>query len=647
MAAVAARAGQVLVVGALAGLSVFWIAFARQQGVAWDADRDLPLTAGFSRAERAGAETFAWTSASASFELAGARRSVPWVCDVRLRGGRPPGVPQPLVQLGADGLVSATVTATNDYQDVRVPIAARPGRTGLRLTIAASPVMVPGPADPRPLGVQVDRLACRPDATAFLVPPGAALAAAAAVPGAFGAATVVLGLPLPAALVAAGTLAVGQAWPLAVQAGPYSSFPATLVRLGGVLSLVLVVVGLATRLGGRPLSTPAACAIAFVAAAFVLEVSALLHPAKPIVDAQFQAHRLEWVLAGRWFFTQPMPDGVRFPYAIGLYLVAAPWTLVTSDHVALVRIVASAARALAALALYALVRSAGGSRPEAAASTMGVYLVPLPYLNVGNANLTFVFAQAVATMTLAAAVVIGPRGRGLAGGLALSAVAGLAFLSHVGVFPVLLTTLIVLAGLYWWSAGGNRRAAAVVAAAALAAAIFSVVAYYGRFAEAYQSLDRVISRATSMVSGPAAESSEAQPPAAPAGLTLPQRALNAVRIVVRAIGWPLLLLAVAGAWRAWRDRSRDRALLAAAATIAGGAVFLVSAVAAPVEPRFQRYTDEFLDRVSYMSLPAAVLLAARGLGWAWQAGRLARAAAVVVLVAAVWGAVEAWMAWLR
>ena len=73
------------------------------------------------------------------------------------------------------------------------------------------------------------------------------------------------------------------------------------------------------------LSETAATAIAISIVALVLELEGLLHPSKALVDAVFHAHRLDTVLEGRYFFTQPMPSGVEFPYAIGLYVTAMPW----------------------------------------------------------------------------------------------------------------------------------------------------------------------------------------------------------------------------------------------------------------------------------------------------------------------------------
>ena len=69
-------------------------------------------------------------------------------------------------------------------------------------------------------------------------------------------------------------------------------------------------------------------------------------PQRQRSDALFHAHRLEYVLSGRYFFTQLMPGGIQFPYAIALYVFAAPWAGLARDHVALLRIVVSASEAV-------------------------------------------------------------------------------------------------------------------------------------------------------------------------------------------------------------------------------------------------------------------------------------------------------------
>ncbi|MBF6216490.1 hypothetical protein IU487_36585, partial [Nocardia puris] len=84
-------------------------------------------------------------------------------------------------------------------------------------------------------------------------------------------------------------------------------------------------------------------------------------------------------MAGRYYFTQVMPGGVEFPYAIGLYVFAAPWSWLTNDHVTLLRVVVIAAEAGAGALLYAMIaRSCGDGR--AGALAVALYsLVPLPY----------------------------------------------------------------------------------------------------------------------------------------------------------------------------------------------------------------------------------------------------------------------------
>ena len=75
-------------------------------------------------------------------------------------------------------------------------------------------------------------------------------------------------------------------------------------------------------------------------------------------------------------------------------------------------------------------------------------------------------------------------------------------------------------------------------------------------------------------------------------------------------------------------------------------LFLAAAVLFPVEPQFQRYTDEYVQRVYDATAPALVVLAAAALAWAWQAGAVARLAAGAMLIAASGLAAQAWWAWL-
>lgn len=403
----------------------------------------------------------------------------------------------------------------------------------------------------------------------------------------------------------------------------------------------------------QPLSAAAKFVMAFSAGALFLQLLALLHPSKQVIDAVFHAHRLEWVLGGRYFFTQIMPDGVRFPYAIGLYVVAAPWTHVTSDHVALLRVVVSVFHAIAGVLLYPVVARAWGDRSIGAAAVVLYHVVPLPYLVIGNANMTFAFGQSMAVMTMAAAAALSLRSRDVVQWFVLFLVASLAFLSHVAVFPILASTLVAAAVLYWWLGGPTLRAPAyAVFLAAVLAAIVSVVSYYGQFGEAFETLNRVRGRSTgAAVSAPAPDSgahvSAVEPRAVPpTPLSRPVRLGRALTQGVHDVSWPILILAAIGVWRLWVAGARDRLGLALAAWGLAYAAFVLFSVATPVEARFQRYTDEFVSRVNYATLPAVVILAARGAVWGWSAGLVTRIVFAILMLAAVMTGVQKWMGWL-
>jgi hypothetical protein len=70
-------------------------------------------------------------------------------------------------------------------------------------------------------------------------------------------------------------------------------------------------------------------------------------------------------------------------------------------------------------------------------------------------------------------------------------------------------------------------------------------------------------------------------------------------------------------------------------------------VIAPVEPRFERYTDEFISRLYYAVTPAVAILAAGGASWLWTRGWRGRGAAVAGLFAAVLGAARMWLGWIQ
>lgn len=647
-----ARGVLALLVGAVGGIVCLGIAYNQHASFALEMDRDLPrLVAGVYPVERNGEDTFAWTSARATVSLPGADRTRAWHCLVRVRGARPAPLALPLVRVQVDTNPVSTHQTTNDYQDVTIAVPERPGESGLHLTLVVEPAFVPSPQDRRELGVQIDRLACEPDSVAW--PPRDAWMTAGILGGAFGLFLSAIGVGVFTILGATVCFAALLAWALSNGVAPYSpAYLMRVTRIGVSTCIAGAVAAACLESWRRKQFQPAArAALALSAGALILKSAVLLHPAKPLVDALFHAHRFEAVAAGSYFFTQPMPDGVRFPYAIALYVCALPFSYLTSDHVALLKILVATSEMLAGLALYPVVVATWGNPAVGGLAVALFHVVPLPYLVVGNANLTFAFGQSVA-LVAAAIAAAWPTNRlatSMAAGLVLTS---LGFLSHIATFSSLGVALVVMAAFYFlWGETPLRKAGVAIFVSAVLAAVLSVVVYYGHFTEVYQTLARVTGQSTSTSPSPVPAvggNGEPQSGAAePQRQGLGARSMRALQLGVRAAGWPLVILAFFGAWRVTVDGWRRRLTLTVMAWLATYVGFVGFSVWTPVEPQFQRYADEFVDRVNYATLPAVVLLAAYGLVWAWRRGASTRVASTALVVAALVMGVRQWASWLQ
>jgi hypothetical protein len=104
------------------------------------------------------------------------------------------------------------------------------------------------------------------------------------------------------------------------------------------------------------------------------------------------------------------------------------------------------------------------------------------------------------------------------------------------------------------------------------------------------------------------------------------------------------MLAIPGLWLVWRG-PRDRLTLGLVAWGIGFAAFLAFRIIAPVDARLQRYADEFIDRLYYITLPVIAALAARATAGAWRIGGLARWVSVGLVLAAAVAAAARWSAW--
>jgi hypothetical protein len=652
------RAVAAALFGALAGPVCLVFAYAMKPDVGFAIDNLPPTTSGFYPAEREGTRYFVWTSRRADITLAGLDRRSEWSCSVRFRGARAGTLPQPDLDVAVDGVTLATRRATNDFQEVSVTAPARPLTPGLALTITASTTFVPGGPDPRTLGVQVDQLGCRPVGSSVVLPPRHASWAAAVAAAALGAGLGLTGVTAGSAVLGTVLIAAAQTVPLSAGAAPYTDYPDTLVRLAAWIALLMVIaLKLVEASNRQALRNTARFVVVFSAGAIYLKLGALLHPSRPVVDALFHAHRLEWVLAGRYYFTQLSTSATPFPYAIGLYVFAAPWSVLTHNYVTLLRIVVCASEAIAGALLYLMVVRARGDRIMGAMAVALFNLVPLSYVIVGNGNLTHAFGQSVALATIAAATIWPSRPRQIGRFAAMVLLATLGFIAHISTVILLLATLLALWFFYRFLGGPAMRAPArFVVLAAAVALVFSVVLYWGHFGKVYDAqLTRVraVAAAKAAPPPPAAVSPQSGggsatpvPALGHSMIPLPLRAVDAVRQTVGNIGWPILILALVGAWRLWVDGGRDRLVFAVAAWSAVGLGFVGLSVLTAVDVRYQQDAWEFIGRVEHTTCPAAVILAAAGATWAWSAGRVARLASWAVLLAAVVIGFRAWAGWL-
>ena len=131
-----------------------------------------------------------------------------------------------------------------------------------------------------------------------------------------------------------------------------------------------------------------------------------------------------------------------------------------------------------------------------------------------------------------------------------------------------------------------------------------------------------------------------------ATLPLSARVKQTFSQTVSSLGWPILLLALVGTWRLTLEGARDRLGLAIGGWGVVCLAFVAFSVIIPGSRTYQQDAFEFISRVEHATMPAAVLLAARGAVWAWRAGRTPRVASGALLLWAVVTGVQAWAQWL-
>jgi hypothetical protein len=621
-------------------------------------DRLPPGVRGFYPPERQGKTSFAWSSGSVHVAFDLIDRRAPWDCRADIINWRSPTAGPARVQIRSGGSLLLDRQIGDATASLAFTIPADPAVSGIDFDIGVSPTFRPGPQDTRELGLAFEAIACGPAAGSTPRPAASVVARSAAAAAAVGLTLGVAGLPALAAVGMGTAVAVAQSWSLASggAAQSLSSPPVfLLVVLFGLCCLLPV--ALAAGVLRTSLSTPARLAVAVSACAFYVKLIFLLHPEKDLVDAVFHAHRLEWVLAGRYYFTQLSTSATPFPYAIGLYVFSAPWSLLTSDHVTLLRIVVYASEALAGASLYAMIAGVWNDRAAGVCAVLLFHLLPIPYIVIGNANLTAAFGHSAALVAMTAAVTwtFGARWRSQL--LGTTALAALAFLSHVGSATVLLPTLAALA-LYFWTWGGpsGRRQAMMVAAATGLALALAIGLYYAHFGSLYRPhIQKARAAITEVIGGgaaPAAPGIELTPASEPS--QVPARKAPPLQLGLKgalaqtrgSLGWPIIVLALAGAWSLLLRRRVDRLVLGLGAWATAFVLFLGWSVLRTVEPKYVQDTWEFIGRVELATSPAAAVLAAAGAAWLWRLARPLRVLSAALVCGAGWVAARALSAWI-
>jgi putative effector of murein hydrolase LrgA (UPF0299 family) len=618
------RAAAAALLAALA--SAAWLALFYATGATLRADFGInpprPLT-GFYRAERDPTTglTFAWTGAEAGLRLPGLDRRTGWTLAVRGRSANPTASSHPALTFYVDGVHLHTHETSHEFQEVSVTVPARPERRGVTITMRSSSTFVPGPGDPRELGVMVDAIELTPDG---LVLPAPDIFARAMLAGAALAAGVaLLGVTAGAAIGGAVLLSAGQGAVLAFGFAPYTTFPQTALRLALVTAGILAVGAWLVRWRGRPLRNTARFALAFSAGAGFLELLVLLHPNMPIGDALFHAHRFQGVLAGNLYFTSVAPGGYAFPYAPGLYVTAWPFAgLVQREmgDVVLLRVITTVADVSAGLLLYFVTVRGWRDRLAGAVAVAMYHLIPLSFRIVTVGNLTNAFAQSLAIPALALMTVPASHSVSSRATAVLVVVLTVAFLSHTSTFAILSLCGVVTAFLFARHGGrALRSAATAVGLASCVAIVLAIALYYAHFIPTYQTeLARL-----------GTETATAAPDAGGRGTS--QRLGDVPRLAHLYLGFPALVLAAGGALSRWRGESRDRLSLAVAGWVSTCAVFLLLGVLTPLDMRY------------YLAvIPSLALLAAAGTSWGWRAGDIPRLGVMVLLLWVVWIGVGTW-----
>jgi hypothetical protein len=575
---------------------------------------------GFYSVERNRDGLFVWTAPHAEFTVPGLDRRLEWKVTLETRTSRPRGVSLPRVRIGVDGVTMAEQRTRRELT-LAVVAPRRTDASGVTISIDTTPAYAPS-RERRQLGVAVRSMTLEPVGGVPGVPWRAAASGVAALliltiaVAASGAVSLVVG-------VFAGLVALGQAAFLARGLGPYLQYPTQVLVLAAALGtgFAATIWGI-EKLRRQRLSSAAICAGALSLAACYLKLLMLLHADMPIGDGLFHAHRFEYVLAGRLYFTSLTPDNYAFPYPIFLYLVSAPFAWLTSDsfdRLALLRIITTVADASAASLLYWMIVRATADKVAGVACVVWYHAIPVTAWMITEGALTNAFAQTMFVASLALVVGLPIERTRLHTIVLLTIVAAAALLTHPSTCAILMGVLAITSAVYAWHGGRLYSAASGVALAAASAATLAVVLYYAWFPSVYVSeLGRAASASATTMSSD--------------GTSLGTRLAKAISFGEIYFGWPAITAAAIGAWSLFRSTPSPRLTLLLLGWVGTCLVFLVLGIMTPIEMRYH-----------FAAFPALAICAAFACSWALRSHVAIRLAMSALVVAGVADGVSQWL----
>jgi hypothetical protein len=443
---------------------------------------------------------FSWTGARAAIIVRNIDRSRAYRVTLRVAAGRGLDTPPPPhLVVTVDGVARLRAETTNEPRDFVIDAPPSAGEAIL-IGLEVSNTFVPGPSDPRTLGVMVDQVAIEPIDSRFRptlsVAGWTALAA-----GLYALVAAFSGAGPMVVLLAGLAAALAHGWLLALDAAFIGGYAERLARIALGAATIGAAIGWLRRRWPSAAAPEWPIAAGLVLVLGSLKLAFFAHASATIGDSIFQVHRAESVARGNYFFTSITPRPFfEFPYAIALYVAAMPlwdWFPRELDRVLLLRGLSIAADSLVGLAMFFAFRLAW-RQPWPAVLFAALWpFARAPLAALCTSNLTNVFGQGVFGVAMGLVGAMATSASPLpVGWLTVIALLSVAFLSHfstvsVGVPLVGLVGVLVLSG----GRGPARYVGTRLLVSLAVAGALSYGVYYSNFHDVYRTtIDRVAAR---------------------------------------------------------------------------------------------------------------------------------------------------------